>query len=212
MVDSVKRDISKTGMYNIVSIVSLLLVTSCSSTGQYYTNNNRAQSYIKVNKVDMENNYSIDYVFYINDENVDVILKETEQEKQQGEDINHTTNRQKFTEELASKEENLRIKLDEEYDNKLNKAVSMVTSSYIDAQSFFYKKKYNEALKAIQITLSYAPESAVVLSLAGSIYYAAGHLEKSVDYWKKALKNNPNLTQVRSMLRKAQQSNQPKYR
>ena len=170
-------------------------------------NSGKPNSHIKVSKFDLDNDTSIDYVFYVDDENVEIQLAKqdkTSQDDNNSGEINYQNNTKNFTEELASKEASLRQQLDAEYDDKLNTAVSVVTSSYIDAQSFFYKKQYNQALNSIKKTISYAPESAVVLSLAGSIYYAAGYIDKSITYWKRALKSNPSLTQVRTMLRKAQ--------
>ena len=194
--------------YRCISLISiLLLATGCAHHQQYNANSGKPNSHIKVSKFDLDNDTSIDYVFYVDDENVEIqIAKQdkTVQDENNREEISYQNNTKKFTEELASREASLRQQLDEEYDDKLNIAVSVVTSSYIDAQSFFYKKQYNQALNSIQTTISYAPESAVVLSLAGSIYYAAGYIDKSINYWKKALKNNPSLTQVRTMLRKAQ--------
>ena len=60
-----------------------------------------------------------------------------------------------------------------------------------------------EALNEIKTTLSYAPDSAIVLSLAGSIYYSTGHNDKAIKYWKLAIQQDSSLTQVRTMLRKA---------
>ena len=194
--------------YRCISLISiLLLATGCAHHQQYNANSGKPNSHIKVSKFDLDNDTSIDYVFYVDDENVEIQIAEqdkTSQDDNNSEEINYQNNTKKFTEELASKEASLRQQLDAEYDDKLNTAVSVVTSSYIDAQSFFYKKQYNQALNSIKTTISYAPESAGVLSLAGSIYYAAGYIDKSITYWKRALKSNPSLTQVRTMLRKAQ--------
>ena len=129
--------------YRCISIISMLLLAAgCAHHQQYATNSDKATSHIKVSKVALDNNTSIDYVFYVDDENVEIQLaeqNEPSQDDNNSEEINYQNNTKKFTEELASREASLRQQLDAEYDDKLNTAVSVVTSSYIDAQSFFIK-------------------------------------------------------------------------
>ena len=202
----------------------MVALVSCASVGEHDGSDvlyGKPVSSIKISRVSPEYGYKLNYTFYIDDENVEVHLSPKAEES--GDELAYdkvniakgefvvnnaqlTTNTKRLTKEQREQmRDELKQEMQQEFDDRLNESVSTVTNNYIQAQSYFYKKDYNKALEAIKKTLAYAPDSATVLSLAGSIYYSAGYIDKAIKYWEKALQHDSSLIQVRDMLRKAKQ-------
>jgi len=67
------------------------------------------------------------------------------------------------------------------------------------AQKYYYDKRYNDALKAVQNSLL-AKETALGYALEGSIYYTLGDINAAVRSWRSALRLNPDMEDVRAAL------------
>jgi tetratricopeptide (TPR) repeat protein len=69
----------------------------------------------------------------------------------------------------------------------------------LKAQKLFYKKRYSEALKAVNRSLS-LQETASAYALMGSVFYAMDDLPGAVESWEKALELDPGMYEVRDAL------------
>ena len=67
------------------------------------------------------------------------------------------------------------------------------------AQRLFYQKRYEDALRVLRASLK-KRETATAYALGGSIYYVNGDLAGAVRAWENALKINPELDKVRSLI------------
>ena len=67
------------------------------------------------------------------------------------------------------------------------------------AQKYYYEKRYNDSLKAVQNSLM-SHETALGYALEGSIYYTLGDLNAAVRSWRSALRLNPDMEDVRAAL------------
>ena len=67
------------------------------------------------------------------------------------------------------------------------------------AQKYYYDRRYNDALRAVQNSLL-AHETALGYALEGSIYYTLGDINSAVRSWRSALLLNPNMEDVRAAI------------
>lgn len=74
-----------------------------------------------------------------------------------------------------------------------------VLDDLFTAQKLFYKKRYIEALKAVQRSLS-KQETAIGYSIEGSLYFVLGDIDAAVSSWNRALELDPNMDDVREAL------------
>jgi tetratricopeptide (TPR) repeat protein len=208
---------TKLSTYKIIITCTLVQVLiSCAAFSQDVPVNLSQRNIIQVMQVDQEKGYQVNYTMYVADENIEVYLDPQAKILPLSESYNKLAEpelRKKIEQELREKiAKELRKKIEKEVQKEnektVSRAVSSSTNSYLQAQSAFISKNYNKALKHIAKSLSHAPESPAVLSLAGSIYYSADYNKKAIKFWKKALKKDPSLTGVRNMLRRAQTKSQ----
>ncbi|MDH5692889.1 MAG: tetratricopeptide repeat protein [Gammaproteobacteria bacterium] len=76
------------------------------------------------------------------------------------------------------------------------------TKHVVKAQTLFFEKKYEQALGEVDKSLKLIPESPTAHSLKGSIHYKLGEQRLARDSWEKALSLDPNMDDVKLMLRK----------
>ncbi|MFQ5651978.1 MAG: hypothetical protein ACE5IY_18760 [bacterium] len=69
------------------------------------------------------------------------------------------------------------------------------------AQQMFYERRYEEALNVLKASLA-KKRTATAYALGGSIYYVSGELDQAVHAWENALRINPELDQVRELVRR----------
>jgi len=69
------------------------------------------------------------------------------------------------------------------------------------AQKLFYERKYEDALRILRASLDKKP-TATAYALGGSIYYVNGDVDAAVNAWRNALEINPNLDQVKELVRR----------
>ncbi len=67
------------------------------------------------------------------------------------------------------------------------------------AQSLFYQRKYEEALRVLNMSLQKRP-TAAAYALGGSIYFINGDVPQAVKAWQEALKLNPHLDEVKRLV------------
>jgi|APSaa5957512535_1039671.scaffolds.fasta_scaffold58188_2 tetratricopeptide (TPR) repeat protein len=195
-----------------VSLLHILMSISCSTRSVTQESqaavSQRPLSQLKITKVDKESGNTLNYIFYLDDENVEVQLsdKNNDKKRSQGKSA------KQITQEIELKEAKLRRKLKAEYSKKLNRSIRNVTENYTKAQAYYSKKQYKQAIKFINKALAYGSHSPTVLSLAGSIYYASGNISAAIKQWKKALRADSSLVQVKKMLRVAKKQHKAKKR
>lgn len=76
-----------------------------------------------------------------------------------------------------------------------------VLDELLKAQKLYYAKKYNAALNMVQKSLS-KQETALGYALEGSIYFTLGDLNLAMESWQAALRLNPDMDEVRTVLYK----------
>lgn len=127
---------------------------------------------------------------YLDDYYVDVNLDINKMKKEIGE-IVKATDKPSSTKGTPVPEEK------PEYKNKTQQALRELHR----AQKFYYGKRYNSALSAVNKSLAYQ-ETALGYALEGSILYTLGDTNAAVRAWHTALVLDPEMYEVRSALRK----------
>jgi len=78
---------------------------------------------------------------------------------------------------------------------------STATKHMLSAQALFYRKSYWKALEETNKAMSLVPSSAQAHALKGSIYYKMGRKKDAKVSWKRALKLDPSLKDVKESLK-----------
>lgn len=78
---------------------------------------------------------------------------------------------------------------------------SEATKHMLSAQALFYRKSYWKALEETNKAMSLVPASAQAHALKGSIYYKMGRKRDAKKSWKRALKLDPSLRDVKESLK-----------
>jgi len=95
--------------------------------------------------------------------------------------------------------------IEENLNNKENKDKSNSIESYLNnyenAQAFYYAKSYAKALISVKNAIEFNPEVAQGYKLQGTILYTLGRYDEALDAWKKALKLNPKLEDVKKSIK-----------
>jgi len=76
-----------------------------------------------------------------------------------------------------------------------------VIAGIYKSQKLFYEKKYKDALYEVRKSLK-KKETAIGRALEGSIYFTLGDIDSAIMSWKKAIELNPDMDDVREILRK----------
>jgi|GEM_PF-1633369 len=91
---------------------------------------------------------------------------------------------------------------EKQFFNKKSLAMfSEATKHMLSAQALFYRKSYWKALEETNKAMSLVPSSAQAYALKGSIYYKMGRKKEAKSAWKRAIKLDPSLTQVKDSLK-----------
>jgi tetratricopeptide (TPR) repeat protein len=194
----------------LISILLLYILTSIScSTSIIKPNTYAVQqplSQLKITKIDKDTGYTLNYIFYLDDENVEVQLADKEKNKS---NIQSVPSKQ-IAKTMELREAKLRRKLKADYSRKLKQSIRDVTDNYIKAQTYYYKKQYKKASQFINKAIKYGASSSAVLSLASFIYYATGKLDLSIKYGNKALQIDSSLNKVKKILLAAKKQKKAK--
>ena len=78
---------------------------------------------------------------------------------------------------------------------------SEATKHMLSAQALFYRKSYWKALEETNKAMSLVPASAQAHALKGSIYYKMGRKKDAKKSWRRALKLDPSLSDVKESLK-----------
>lgn len=91
---------------------------------------------------------------------------------------------------------------EKQFFNKKSLAMfSEATKHMLSAQALFYRKSYWKALEETNRAMSLVPSSAQAYALKGSIYYKMGRKKEAKSAWKRAVKLDPSLTEVKDSLK-----------
>ncbi len=96
------------------------------------------------------------------------------------------------------------------FDESETKSQTMAESATDDilsdlnrAQSYFYEGDYPRALQEVKKSIHKKP-TASAYALGGSIFYMNGETDKAIRAWETALKMNPEMTDVKNILRQVE--------
>jgi len=85
--------------------------------------------------------------------------------------------------------------------NNISQAMDNYLSNYENAHSYFYKKKYTQALSYINKAIAINSNVSYGYRFKGTIYYAQKNYKKALESWKHAVELNPGLKDVKKYIR-----------
>lgn len=126
---------------------------------------------------------------------LDSYLKPKEKESEKAE---KSVEEKEEPKQSAKKEEKKEAAIEET--SSPDNATTIALSNIHRAQKFFYARNFNQALVEVRNSLD-KKETALGYALQGSIYFQMGQRDAAVSSWRSALALDPNMREVRDILR-----------